>query len=871
MGASERDALEQALCVELLDAGAVGVERIELGPTPPDARGIVSDLSEVLDLVVTASQAAEVLAKLVRLVQRWRATRAAGEQVLELEVGGERVEGGEQAVERVVERLVALATGAPMPAGARRALVIANLEYQDVALHALRAPADDARGLERVLGDPLIGGFEVEVCLDHDEPAIRRKIADFFADRAREDLLVLHYSGHGIKDMRGRLHLAARDTDLTRLASTAVPAAFLDDRMAECASQRIVLILDCCYSGAFTRGTLSRADRSVHVAEEFGGLGRVVLTASNATEYSFEGTLLAESDGQPSVFTSALVRGLETGAADLDGNGEITVDELYDYTYQQVRREQPNQTPMKESRVEGALVLARSVRGAILPGPIREDLESDRIVLRLEAVENLARLLSTGTPALRHTALLALRDLTEHDDSARVRTAAARSLAEVAPARPLQTSTPAVSPAPVPTLAAPGPSPLPSSRALLVEPGSASSAAAGPALQPVETTTAAPETDKKTAPGPGKAPTRTRSRLPPLLRTRRSQLVVGVIALTILASGTAAVLVPHHEDSTNTQIVAASITNVAFSPDGKTLAAGTYGGEILRWNPVTGASVGEPIFETAESALAFSPDGTTLAVGGAGLELRNPATGILLSPLIYSSSAPEENGVNSVAFSPDGKALAVGNGDGTVRIWSVATHTPVGQPLTDPDNAVSTMAFSPDSSTLAVGYDFGDHSSVLLWSVTTGKTVGSLLAAGDSQSVAFSPDGKTLADGRDTGVVLLWDVATDATIGQPLTGTPSSYADTNHAVNSVAFTPDGKTLAVGNQDGTVRLWNPATGQPMDQTLAAAASAAGGPVYSLAFSPDGNTLAVGYNDGAVRLWDVNATLLHTLKVALPAEK
>jgi len=278
--AAEWEALADALRTELLDVGATRVERVSVEPAPPDARGVVSDIAGVLNLVVTATQTAEALAKIVRAVQQWMASRP---RRVTLEVDGIELDSDESTVKRIVDRLVGRASqpdAARGEVGVRRALVIANLRYDDAALRGLRAPADDARALDRVLGDQDIGRFDVELCVDESEPAIRRRIADFFADRDRDDLLLLHYSGHGVKDARGRLFLAARDTDLRRLSATAIPASFLNDQMTESASRRVVLVLDCCYSGAFARGALVRADRAVHVAEEFGGQGRVVLTAS---------------------------------------------------------------------------------------------------------------------------------------------------------------------------------------------------------------------------------------------------------------------------------------------------------------------------------------------------------------------------------------------------------------------------------------------------------------------------------------------------------------------------------------------------------------------------------------------------------------
>ena len=104
-----------------------------------------------------------------------------------------------------------------------------------------------------------IGEFTVEQMVNAGQRAAMRAIHAFFADAQRDDLLVLHLSLHGWKDLRNRLYFVARDTERDVLEATAISADFVSERMSRSKSGRIVLLLDCCYSGAFAAGMLRRS------------------------------------------------------------------------------------------------------------------------------------------------------------------------------------------------------------------------------------------------------------------------------------------------------------------------------------------------------------------------------------------------------------------------------------------------------------------------------------------------------------------------------------------------------------------------------------------------------------------------------------
>jgi hypothetical protein len=315
---------------------------------------------------------------------------------------------------------------------ARDALIVAVADYSDRKLRQLRAPAVDAERLARVLRDASVGDFLVEVASNVREGDLRRRLAQFFANRHPDDLLLVHFSCHGVKDESGELYLAATDTESDVLAATGVASAWLSDQIGRCRSKRIVVLLDCCFSGSFPFGSRTRAGEQVNIQDHLGGRGRAVITASNSMEFAYEGDELAGS-GQPSFFTGAVVEALETGRADRDGDGRISVDELYDYVYDRVRERTSNQSPTILSNLEGPLYIARSsyqppTEPAALPRELLALIESQFANARLVAVEELANLLKSSDPSL----VIAARDALEPmlgDDSRSVSTQAAQALA----------------------------------------------------------------------------------------------------------------------------------------------------------------------------------------------------------------------------------------------------------------------------------------------------------------------------------------------------------------------------------------------------------------------------------------------------------
>ncbi|MFD7157380.1 caspase domain-containing protein [Kribbella sp. NPDC059898] len=320
--------------------------------------------------------------------------------------------------------------------GSRIALIVANDEYDDPGLRRLVAPAQDAVALATALADPSVGDFDVRVLRNESAQEIRLAVEDFFADRVPEDLLMLHFSCHGLKNAAGELFLAVADTKPTRLASTAVAADFVNRQMADSRAQRIALFLDCCYGGAFPRGMVVRAAGEAQVRDAFagqadvgGGRGRVIVTASSAMEYAFEGGQLAtDSAPAPSVFTGAVVDGLTTGEADRDGDGWVGLTELVGYVTDRVHRVTPNQNPqMWTFGAQGELLIARSrvrrITPAALAPELLEALESPLPAARFGVVDYLRERLAGTDLSQAYAAWQALLPMM-NDDSRRVAEAA---------------------------------------------------------------------------------------------------------------------------------------------------------------------------------------------------------------------------------------------------------------------------------------------------------------------------------------------------------------------------------------------------------------------------------------------------------------
>lgn len=243
---------------------------------------------------------------------------------------------------------------------AKVALLLGVSEYQS-GLNPLPAALRDIEAMKRVLLHPDMGSFdEVKALPNADFSAMHAAIENLFSSSKRDDVALLFFSGHGVTDKLGNLYLTTPSTCKNKegevIKSTAVSARFVHDVMHNSRCRRRIVILDCCFSGAFAKGMIAKDDGFVNVAEQLGGEGWVVLTSSTSREYSFE-----QQDSELSVYTRFLVHGLETGEADLGSDGRVGIGELHEYAKRRVQEVVPGMNPEIYPGKEGYKIILANV------------------------------------------------------------------------------------------------------------------------------------------------------------------------------------------------------------------------------------------------------------------------------------------------------------------------------------------------------------------------------------------------------------------------------------------------------------------------------------------------------------------------------
>ena len=276
------------------------------------------------------------------------------------------------------------------------------------------------------------------------------------------------------------------------------------------------------------------------------------------------------------------------------------------------------------------------------------------------------------------------------------------------------------------------------------------------------------------------------------------------------------------------------LTAVAFTADGRLLAAG-YDRELLRWQPPSTTPSGiQPVPGAGIRAFALAADGQWAALGNEDGAVR---IWDLAAQSVRWTLLGHHDAVTGVAISPDGRHLASTAKDGQLLIWDVASGS---REHTCPSGSgwVSAVAWSPDGRTLA---SVGDDGACSLWDATSGARIRMLRGHSSSlRAVAWSADNAMVASAGGDGQIILWDATSGA---QRLR--LGVHAD---VVMAVTMTRDGRLLAACDRGGGCWLWALPTGQLLRHLVVPDVH-----FNALACSSDAAQLAVTGTDGVVRVW------------------
>ncbi|CAE6485448.1 unnamed protein product [Rhizoctonia solani] len=284
------------------------------------------------------------------------------------------------------------------------------------------------------------------------------------------------------------------------------------------------------------------------------------------------------------------------------------------------------------------------------------------------------------------------------------------------------------------------------------------------------------------------------------------------------------------------------VTSVAFSPDGKSVASGSFDNTIRMWDALSPSQIGEPLTGHHDKiwSISYSALGNVIASGSWDKTIR------LWDVNTHRQMEGHTEGVLSVAFSPDGKSLVSGSYDQTIRMWDAFSPSPIGEPLRGHSTYVYSISYSPLGNIIASG---SNDKTIRLWDVNTGRQLDEPLRGSYTfLSVAFSPDAKLIASDYGPGgrTIQLWDVEKRKLASDPFKGH-------TQVVRSVGFSPDGTRVVSGSNDETIRVWDVERGTTIVGPLKRHLNL----VSSVAFSPDGSQILSCSFDFTLRLWDTRS--------------
>jgi hypothetical protein len=227
--------------------------------------------------------------------------------------------------------------------GRKLALLIGVSDYSH-GFSRLPGAITDVEALDAVLQSEELGDFEVRSLLNPGTQIMHEEIKKLFSNCSQDDLVLLFYSGHGVKDPSNQLYFGTSETRKTASGeldkASAISADFIHDVMDNCPSQQQVVVLDCCFSGAFPKGLVPKDDASINIENQLAGKGRAIMASSTELQNSFG----MESEAL-SLYTRCFIEGICTGQADLDKDKRISVNDLHQYIKNRLQKLMPEIEP----------------------------------------------------------------------------------------------------------------------------------------------------------------------------------------------------------------------------------------------------------------------------------------------------------------------------------------------------------------------------------------------------------------------------------------------------------------------------------------------------------------------------------------------
>ena len=583
----------------------------------------------------------------------------------------------------------------------------------------LRYADRDAEELYNLLLTPSGGNFKKEfICKLTNEEAttgnITRALRAFLKKPAREDLVVIYFACHGTPDFDrpSNVYLLTHDTAPDDIAGTALPMREIDLSLKEnLHAEKVIVLADTCHSAAIGGGIGRRAvDDSTFVNRYLQEVSRArggiaLLTSAEATEVSFED---ARWGGGHGVFTHYLLEGMR-GAADRDGNGIVTVGELFEYVRDNVKRA----TDYRQHPLIGANAYDRNLPMAIVPG-------GDSVVK-----ENLNQL-----EKLKDKPLSARESLKITSNDTDINFLLTETLSD---SRGTIWSC-AISPNGRLIAASSGPIPGGIQLGGITLSGGSDNTIR---IWDIESSKLIHSISGYGSDFPSLA----------FGSTSNELILAGgsgdnTIKLWDVKTWREVRVIPGHSGW---------IDVVAFAPSGAILASGSSDETIKIWDVKAGHElITLPGHKGLVDSIAFSADGAILASGCGDNTIRlwDVKTGQLLHTL-----SGHTDSVRAVAFSSSGQILASGSNDKTIKLWHLETKKEL-RTLYGHSKEVQSVAFMPNRSVLASG---SWDNTIRLWDIDSGKCLNTLSGHNDViYSIAFSPDGQILVSGSADTSVKIW-------------------------------------------------------------------------------------------------------------------